>query len=267
MSATRASSNPSTELAKLLRANADRHHLWDVFGDFVEMAALAVRNAFERLGAGFDEREQRYLRIAGKYRADELERFSHAFAALVEAMEMKPGDVLGSLFGEMELGNSARGQFFTPYELCRLMASMTIDDTLRAEIDRKGFITVQEPACGAGAMLIALATQLQDQGINYQQCIHVTATDIDARAVHMTYLQLSLLHVPALVILGNTLSLEVRELWPTPAHIIGLWDHRLRRCYALGSQMEESDEHETPAPALIPAQVGQLNLFGCEVAA
>jgi hypothetical protein len=40
----------------------------------------------------------------------------------------------------------------------------------------------------------------------------------------MTYIQLTLLHVPAVVILGNTLALEEREHWYTPAHFIGGWD-------------------------------------------
>jgi hypothetical protein len=35
------------------------------------------------------------------------------------------------------------------------------------------------------------------QGVNDQQHLHITAVDIDIRAVHMTYLQLSLLRVPA----------------------------------------------------------------------
>jgi hypothetical protein len=40
------------------------------------------------------------------------------------------------------------------------------------------------------------------------------------RAVHMAYIQLSLLHVPAVVVHGNTLSLEEWGYWYTPAHIL-----------------------------------------------
>ena len=36
-------------------------------------------------------------------------------------------------------------------------------------------------------MVIALAQELREQGINYQQCLHVTAIDIDLLAVHMAY--------------------------------------------------------------------------------
>jgi hypothetical protein len=63
----------------------------------------------------------------------------------------------------------------------------------------------------------------------------------------MAYLQLSLLHIPAVVILGNTLALEEREHWFTPAHILGGWSRKLRRGYALGSAM---DAASAPAPEL-----------------
>ena len=46
----------------------------------------------------------------------------------------------------------------------------------------------------------------------YQQHFHVTAVDLDSKCVHMAYLQVSLLHVPAVLILGNSLSLEERAL-------------------------------------------------------
>jgi hypothetical protein len=73
-----------------------------------------------------------------------------------------------------------------------------------------------EPAVG-GAMVIACAQALQDMGINYQQHMHVTAVDVDERVAHMAYVQFSLLHIPAIVVVGNSLSLDVRGVWYTPA--------------------------------------------------
>lgn len=67
-----------------------------------------------------------------------------------------------------------------------------------------------ESACGAGGMCIAVAEAMTERGLNYRACAHITAIDVDATAVHMAYIQLSLLHVPASVVHGNSLSLEVR---------------------------------------------------------
>lgn len=254
------------QLAKLLQANAYRHHLWDVFGDFVEMAAISLSNAVDLINR--EAREARYMQIIGKYEPAERERFPLMFAELVMEMERAPGDVLGSLFGELELGNAARGQFFTPFEVCELMARVILGDAdgARAEIAHKGFITVNEPACGAGAMVIAFAHAALDAGINYQQHIHVTAQDVDSRAVHMAYVQFSLLHIPAVVILGNTIAMEEREHWRTPAHVLDFWENKLRRGYALGSYMDgaaANDELPVPMPAIAAdITIQQGDLFG-----
>ncbi|MFQ3896582.1 hypothetical protein [Sphingobium sp. R-7] len=82
-------------------------------------------------------------------------------------------------------------------------------------------------------MVIALAQTMRDIGHNYQRHLHVTAIDIDPRAIHMAYVQLSLLHIPAHLIVGNALSGEIQDHWFTPAHILGGWTARLalrQRC-------------------------------------
>lgn len=235
-------------LIRLLNANSHRHHLWDVFADFCEMGALAFSNSVDL--AQYEEREKRYLSIVKKYEPSEVQRFSQMLAELTMAMEYGPDDVLGKVFGELDLGNSARGQFFTPYEVCTLMARQLVGDgaDLRATIEDRGFIRVSEPACGAGAMVIAMADVLHADGINYQQSLHVCAQDIDSRAVHMAYLQFSLLNIPAVIILGNTLMMEERECWYTPAHLLGLWNVKLHRGYSLGSRIGLSQEAPEAAP-------------------
>jgi hypothetical protein len=45
----------------------------------------------------------------------------------------------------------------------------------------------------------------------------------------MAYIQLSLLGVPAVVVVGDTLRLEERARWYTPAHVVGGWTMKLRR--------------------------------------
>ena len=234
-------------LIKLLEQASRRWHLWEVFGDFIEMAALAVANSIDL--AQRAKREQRYLAIIKRYEPDVQQLFPKMLGELTMALEFGPDDVLGQVFGELDLGNSARGQFFTPYEVCVLMARLNIGDgaEVRQRIEQRGFIRMNEPAAGAGAMVIALAEAMSDRHINYQQHLHVTAQDVDSRAVHMAYLQLSLLHIPAVVILGNTLALEEREHWFTPAHILGGWGRKLHRGYILGSAM---DTTSAPAPEL-----------------
>jgi len=114
------------------------------------------------------------------------------------------------------------------------MARLLVGDAqaAKAEVEAKGFVDVMEPICGAGGMVIAMADALRAAGLNYQQVMHATCVDIDLRCVHMTFLQLSLLHVPAAVVHGNSLSGEVWSRWHTPAHALGGWRYRLQRRYA-----------------------------------
>ena len=210
---------------KLFQQNCDRHRPHTVFSDFCEMSAISISNAVDL--AQRDNREARYLQVAGTYERDELKRFAQMLACVVEALEDGMHDCLGKLFMALEMANHWKGQYFTPWDLCSLMARVTTTDA-RDVIQAHGFMTVMEPASGAGAMVIAIADALREQGVNYQQCMHATAVDVDETAAHMCYLQLALLHVPAVVVVGNSLSLEERGHWLTPAHVMGGWDRRLR---------------------------------------
>lgn len=193
-------------------------------------------------------------------------------------LEAHPGDILGAVFGAMELHNASRGQFFTPMHVCQLMAGLQMADGHHQQaIDSKGYITVMEPACGSGAMVIAMALTMQEQGYSYQRQLHVTATDIDARAAHMAYVQFSLLHIPAVVVVGNSLTVEAREVWHTPAHILGGWHHRLAKDQdeqeqSSGSVRPESKPHPEPEQepvkiplpwqsTILPTSKAQLPLF------
>lgn len=214
-------------MAALLRRSQPRHDLYTVFGDCMEAMAIAMANSVDR--TQFEQREARYLQIVGQYRAEIIEMFPRVLAELVNALETGMGDVLGSLFHDLELHNKARGQFFTPYSLSRAMAEMSLanEADLRARIEEHGFIRAIEPACGSGSMIIALADAMKTRSINYQRHLHVTAIDIDSRAVHMAFSQLSLLHIPAHLMVGNSLSGEIAEHWFTPAHILAGWNARL----------------------------------------
>lgn len=79
---------------------------------------------------------------------------------------------------------------------------MQLPDT----IDENKKLSLCEPTCGSGGMVIAAAQVLQEKGINYQRVLDVVCQDLDWTAVYMCYVQLSLLGVKAIVVQGNTLS-------------------------------------------------------------
>ena len=106
---------------------------------------------------------------------------------------------------------------------------------------------------------------MRDEGINYQHCLHVTAIDLDSVAVHMAYVQCTLLHIPALILHGDTLRGDVYSQWRTFAHVMGFWDARLARDVRQRA-IPGHGPHPSKEPATAPIQhlqpVGtQLTLF------
>lgn len=238
-------------IVKLFESCRYKHDLYTVFSDWCECAAISMSNAVDL--AHFEKREARYLEIARKYDARTMGDFPKIMGEVVMALEDKPHDILGATFHALELHNKARGQFFTPYPLCQLMARMVAGsaEDMRNAIAERGFMIAQEPAVGSGAMIIALAEAILEAGFNYQRLLHVTAVDIDARAVHMAYIQFSLLHIPATVIVGDSLAMRFREEWHTMAHVIGGWSARLGK-----AEQQAGATAMASSPAILHRTVG-----------
>lgn len=204
-------------IVALLKANAGAQRLSTVFDHFIEMSAISFRNSVDR--GGHARREARYLEIAGTYDRVQLERFAHALALVVDRMEKEPEDVLGHLYMDLGLGNSHMGQFFTPFDVAKLVASISVEDLI-AKIKADGYATVHEPACGAAAFMIALCLELKSAGINYQKALRISAEDLSIQAVHMAYIHLTLMHVPAVIHHRDTLTQVTHDSWRTPARFL-----------------------------------------------
>ena len=129
-------------------------------------------------------------------------------SSVVEAFEENPGqDFLGSLFMKLNLGSHWRGQFFTPFNVCLMMASMSLD--LDSSVEKSfvnGYTTINDPSCGSGATLIAALHLFREHGINYQPFVLTTGYDIDRTAAEMCYIQLSLLGAAGYVVVTDTLT-------------------------------------------------------------
>ena len=207
---------------KIFNSIARHKHRYQVFSDFVTMSAIALHNGISKS----ESLESEYMEIVGKYSKDEAGKIAELFANLIVLLEPEPRDILGNLYMELELGNTNNGQFFTPPELSSLLAQLSYGDELSNL--QKPFITLCEPACGAGGMVLAFAKTMREHKHNPAEKLWVQCIDVDRVAGLMCYLQLSLWHIPAEVIIGNTLSMELREVYYTPAHYLGNWDAKLR---------------------------------------
>lgn len=281
------------QTVKLLRSLEGRYMLWNIWQDFIQLFAISISNVFP--GPHREAREKRYLGIAKKYSKEELDKFAELMAQVVIGMEENPDqDFLGELFMAMELGSNWHGQFFTPYDLCRAMAAIEFSGNIvKAQIEEKGFIGVSDPACGAGALLIAFANECQRTNVNYQQHCLFVAQDIDELAAMMCYIQLSLMGCPGYVIVGDTLAhpalfyddrallpVDGQNVWTTPMMYSDTWQWRqiaarmdlmARRTGKASEKVMEKIKEVPKEPEKIPVPVelpelkadetGQLSLF------
>ena len=193
---------------------------WQIegFKDFLELSHIALAQPFYQS----EEMEKRYLEIAGKYKKEELDKFAKMLAIAATALGEKHHDFLGEVFMGNEMGDSYKGQFFTPYHISYFMAQINLG-SIEETIKDKGYFSMCEPTCGSGGIVIACAETVTKQGFNPSEVMWCQAQDIDNLCFMMTYIQLSLLDVPARVVLGDTLAFEENKVLYTPAFIREDW--------------------------------------------
>lgn len=210
-----------TELQKAILAMSGRYTAYEIFMDWIECVALAVSNSVHLIHDQlWQEREDKFMAIMKKYTHEEQQKFPEMLAWLVEELEDDPRDVLGEVFMRSGMGSDAGGQFFTPFNISKMMASLSIE---RPEDGEE--ISVNEPSCGSGGSIIAAALKLKEEGVNYQRHMKVVCQDLDWRCVYMCYVQLSYMGINAICVQGDTLIDPYRKGYPerrtlrTPAHM------------------------------------------------
>lgn len=119
------------------------------------------------------------------------------------------------------------------------MASLT-SGNLKDQLTKQPWISVNDPAVGAGALLIAFAQECLQQKVNYQTDVIFVGQDVDRTAAMMCFVQLSLLGCAGYVIVGDSLLnpavgpsvlLPVpqagQEIWYTPLFFSDTWQLRV----------------------------------------
>jgi hypothetical protein len=182
--------------------------LWD---DWLGLAIAA-------LSRQDGESDERYMAIMRPYgprapgKEHPADHFAHALGAFMLACRTESAlngtfpDYLGTIYEQESLTNRYSGQFFTPKHLCKMMVHMTVEPTQEA-------ISIADPACGSGRFFIA-AQPLAPNATFY-------GTDRDLTCVHMTALNMLMRNANAVIVHGNTLSLECFGGYVTRSTIMG----------------------------------------------
>ena len=231
----------SESFSSLLNSIAPHHDRSTVFNSFVLLAACAL---------SAKTREEEYLEEAKRWSKDELVQFSHVLAALVIEMEAEPfRDLLGEYYTTNAQAKGTRergGEFYTPHHVSFMMARM-----LAGDVDENSTepITMMEPCCGAGGMILAYASALSGSA---RRRLRVTAIDINRTACHMCFINTTLWGIPARIHHGNALSNEYWASWSN-VHLMMPWLAYLVRpesCEAPQTEMPVQGEPASPEEAV-----------------
>lgn len=196
-----------TTFREHLQASTDggTQHLWDSFRDFADMGYCALAKPHQPP----DRRqafEVRYMANAKRYTREQLNHFAAMLGVTAMALDARPVDFLGPIyeaegFSEQKYG----GQYFTPADVADTMALLTIGNGIDAPV-----VTVSEPTCGSGQMILSAAKALGDQPAWFD------ATDLDQTCQHMAYIQMACAGIAGVVRRGNTITLEEHDWAVTP---------------------------------------------------
>lgn len=211
-----------------------------IWMDFVNMMACMISNTVD--WEMREKREKSYSETMTKYSKDDMDQFAQMGATLMTALAVKPAqDFLGNLYMLLGLNKLSRAQIFTPWRVATAMARLPMEqpDFLKT-VEEKGFASIYDPACGAGCILLAIASEFVvcTKGGNFQDGLLLVGQDVDRTAAQMCYIQMSLISCAGYVIVGDSLThpptgdvllprfSEDTDIWITPGFFTEPWVSR-----------------------------------------
>lgn len=129
---------------------------------------------------------------------------------LIQEMELNPyEDILGTYYTEhiASSDQSARGEFYTPRAISSLMAKISMDiDQIKEEGKP---VSICDPCSGSGSTILACAEHFKPD----IDLMRVTLQDVNVVACDMAFINTTLWGIPAEIILGNTLTMDITAAW------------------------------------------------------
>lgn len=206
-----AQNHHEAEFIKKFNSLLGKYQAWEIWRDFIQIHALCISVAFDTATA--KARAAELNKILERYTKSEQAVITQDLRnIMVDALEENPRqDFLGHLYMNLGLGDHWKGQFFTPYHLCEMMARISVSECVTI-IKENGWASMLDCACGAGATLVAGIHAVKDQleaagsNLNWQNHLLVVAQDLDHVTAQMCYIQLSFQGAAGYIKIGNTLS-------------------------------------------------------------
>ena len=209
------------KIAEITRGRISRPQ---TLSDFLAYCALLLSIRTDPVHT--EQRSKSLERLKANYKKDEWEAFHQGLVDLCRTFvrNIQVGryeDLFAGSFTQVRATSRALKQDFTPVDVGKLIGAISVSSNL--SLPEEGFFSLSDHACGSGTLLLAGAQRIADTGYNPAEQLVIQAADLDARCVHMTYLHLSLYGIPAVVVHGNTITLNEYDRWYTPVYLWRKW--------------------------------------------
>ena len=97
--------------------------------------------------------------------------------------------------------------------MARMMLGSKKD--VEATIADKGYISISDPTCGAGGMLVAAANVLARYGIDYTKYALFHGVELMPTTARTAFVQCAIYNMPAIIVHGNSLNMETFDTFVT----------------------------------------------------
>lgn len=178
----------SKKLFGLVDSMYHKHGDHSIFVRFLE-AVDAVFRRFEPGG------EEDYMIAIRDLDSEMLDLFSQGLAVVVEHFWYNGGyaDLFGPVYMEIcdHWRGSSLGQFFTPWEVCKMMAKLQFEERLVEKVSRGEPLSVIDPCCGSGTMLLAARAVVAERyGRDVADRMSLNGQDVDRICCLMSKIQI-----------------------------------------------------------------------------
>lgn len=176
---------------------------------FLEAAYCSVARVTAPDATRSEALHARYMTVVRAYESNRkiMTRMSQLLSRLILAVVQYRGDFLGEAYATSGLANDRRQQFLSTYGIAEVtVRELLPQPDVSARLSKGQPITLLDPTCGTGTMVIAAAAHLESMGFDPRRALFATLVDVDPLAYQMAFLQMTFKGIPAVCICANMLT-------------------------------------------------------------
>lgn len=214
-------------IIKLMEFSHGKYDKKSIFKDLVMLETYLINTIL----IGEDKYADKFNQIMKAYPFEDQKELMNILITLTEIYNKQtaPFDIIGQIYSNLQFDNRNIGQVFTPTYTSDMMAQILVGyGDIEKSIKELGYVVVEDSACGAGGLILSYAREVKKQGYDTSKYLFAKACDIDYLSTYMTFIQLSLYDIPAMVVNGDTLKEEFNFVLYTPQYYINGWKEELK---------------------------------------